>query len=99
MFRLPEFFSNHAGSGKQGTVYKVDQNADGNRIPPHRAISRQTSLKCVVLHCILPYHAQRIGLRIRRSRARVLPSTLYESLCLQVKRSCVRGPGNNTRSF
>ena len=46
--------------------HNVDGNADGNRIPPHHAVSRQTPLKCVVLHRIPPYHALRIRLRTEK---------------------------------
>src|SRR5829696_2971519 len=52
----------------------VDGNADGNRIPPQHAPSRQTPLKSGLLRRIPSNPAQRIGLRIRRSQVRVLPS-------------------------
>src|SRR3712207_5216424 len=58
----------------------VDGSADGNRIPPHHAASHQTPLKSVILHRIPPYHAQRIGLRIRRPQVRVLPSAPLKAL-------------------
>src|ERR687893_814645 len=60
--------------------HNVDGNADGNRIPPYHAASRQTSLKSGVLRRIPPYHASSIGLRIRRSQVRVLPSALRKCL-------------------
>src|SRR5919112_5734067 len=70
--------------------HNVDGNADGNRIPPHHAASHQTPLKSVILHRIPPYHAQRIGLRIRRSQVRVLPSALRKYLQTASKSE---GPG------
>src|SRR5215204_738501 len=45
----------------------VDGNADGNRIPPQHAASRQTPLKSGVLHRIPPHHALRIGLRTEKA--------------------------------
>src|ERR671917_2540196 len=68
----------------------VDGSADGNRIPPHHAASHQTPLKSVILHRIPPYHAQRIGLRIRRSPA---PATDETSSSDQFKRT--ERPGSN----
>src|SRR5918997_1678686 len=65
---------------------RFDGNADGNRIPPQHTVSRQTSLKSGILHRIPPYPAQRIGLRIRRSQVRVLPSAPRKSCDLQEKR-------------
>src|SRR5215213_9332209 len=46
--------------------HNFDGNADGNRILPQHAVSRQTPLECVVLHRIPPYHALRIGLRTEK---------------------------------
>ena len=64
----------------------VDGNADRNRIPAHRTVSRQTPLKSAFLHRIPPYHASIIGLRIRRLQVRVLPSAPQQCYDLQEKR-------------
>jgi hypothetical protein len=79
--------------------HNVDGNADGNRIPPHHTVSRQTPLKIGFLHRIPPYHAQRIGLRIRRPQVRVLPSAPLKVLQIAEKKVLLRARETPSRSW
>src|SRR5215212_6961678 len=57
-FSLPHFIGE--------PPHNADGDADGNRIPPQHAASRQTPLNSGFLHRIPPHHAQRIGLRTEK---------------------------------